>query len=52
MGFPGGSVVKNRSANAEDTGDLGSIFGSGRSPVGKTWQPIPVFLVEESHRGA
>ena len=27
-GFPGGSVVKNLSANA---GDLGSIPGSGRS---------------------
>ena len=30
-GFPGGSVVKNLSANAGDTGDLGSIPGSGRS---------------------
>ena len=29
MGFPGGSVVKNLSANARDTG---SIPGSGRSP--------------------
>ena len=28
MGFPGGSVVKNPSANA---GDVGSIPGSGRS---------------------
>ena len=32
MGFPGGSVVKNLPANAGDTGDLGSIPGSGRSP--------------------
>ena len=30
MGFPGGSVVKNLPANAGDTGDLGSIPGSGR----------------------
>ena len=29
MGFLGGSVVKNLSANAED---LGLISGSGRSP--------------------
>ena len=31
-GFPGGSVVKNPSANAGDPGDTGSIPGSGRSP--------------------
>ena len=29
LGFPGGSVVKNLPANAED---VGSISGSGRSP--------------------
>ena len=29
MGFPGGSEVK---ASACNEGDLGSIFGSGRSP--------------------
>ena len=34
MGFPGGSVVKNPPANAGDTGDAGSIPGSGRSPGG------------------
>ena len=33
-GFPGGSVVKNPNANAGDTGDVGSIPGSGRSPGG------------------
>ena len=32
MGFPGDSVVKNPSANAGNTGDIGSIPGSGRSP--------------------
>ena len=32
QGFPGGSVVKNSPANAEDSGDAGSIPGSGRSP--------------------
>ena len=31
LGFPGGSVVKNLPAN---TGDTGSIPGSGRSPGG------------------
>ena len=29
MGFPGGSVVKNPTANA---GDVGSVPGLGRSP--------------------
>ena len=32
MGFPGGSAVKNASANAGDTGDSGSISGWERSP--------------------
>ena len=32
MGFPGGSVVKNLPATAEDAEDLGSTPGSGRSP--------------------
>ena len=31
-GFPGGSVVKNLPDNAGDTGDMGSIPGSRRSP--------------------
>ena len=30
--FPGSSVVKNPSANARDSGDTGSIPGSGRFP--------------------
>ena len=30
--FPGGTMVKNLPADAGDTGDLGSIPGSGRSP--------------------
>ena len=32
--FPGGSVVKNPSANAGDAGDMGSNPESGRSPRG------------------
>ena len=30
--FPGGTVIKNPPANAEDTGDPSSTLGSGRSP--------------------
>ena len=33
MGFPGGAVVKNPSANAGDTREVGLIPGSDRSPV-------------------
>ena len=33
MGFPGGSVVKNLPASAEDLRDMGLIPGWGRSPV-------------------
>ena len=49
MDFPGGSVVKNPPANAGDTGDTGSIPGSGRFPWRRKWQPTPVFLPGESH---
>ena len=48
-GFPGGSVVKNLTANEGNTGDSGSIPGLGRSPGGKKWQPTPVFLPEKFH---
>ena len=34
MGFPGGTVVKNAPANAGDTGNVGSVPGSERSPGG------------------
>ena len=34
VGFPSGSVVENSPANAGDTGDVGLIPGSGRSPEG------------------
>ena len=46
MGFPGGSVVKNLPVN---TGDMGSIPGSGKIPWRKKWQPTPVFLPVKSH---
>ena len=35
MDFRGGSVAKNLPANAEDTGDMSLISGSGRSPEGE-----------------
>ena len=37
MGFPGGSAVKNVSANAED---VDSIPGSGRSPGERDGNPL------------
>ena len=43
MGFPGGTMVKNPSANTGDSRDGGSIPGSGRSS-GVEWQHTPVFL--------
>ena len=32
MGFPGGSAGKESACNAGDSGDVGLILGSGRSP--------------------
>ena len=46
MGFPGGSDGKESVCIA---GDLGSIPGLGRSPGGRPWWPIPVFLPGDSH---
>ena len=41
MGFPRHvSVVKNLPANAGDTGDMGSISGSGRSPGEENGNPL------------
>ena len=39
-GFPGGSLVKNPPANEGDTGDVGSIPGSGKSPGGGNGNPL------------
>ena len=36
LGFPGGSVVKNMPANAEDVEKI---------PWRRKWQPIPVFCL-------
>ena len=52
-GFPGGSVVKNLPANAGDTGDLGSIPGSGRSPGVGNGNPLHYSCLENfMDRGA
>ena len=40
LGFPGGSVVKNPPASAGDSGVVGSIPGSERSPGGGHGNPL------------
>ena len=37
-------VVKNSSASAGDARDLGFISEFGKIPLGRKWQPAPVFL--------
>ena len=46
--FPSWLSGKESACNAGDTGDVGLIPGSGRSPGGK-WHPTPVFLPGEFH---
>ena len=48
LGFSGGSVVKNLPANAEDTGDAGSMPGSERSPEAGNGNPLQYFCLENS----
>ena len=48
-GFPKGSAGKDSTCNAEDTGDVGSIPGLGRSYGGRNWQLTPVVLAEKSY---
>ena len=42
-------VVKNLLANAGDTGDVGSIPGSGRSPGEGNGNPLQYACSEKSH---
>ena len=52
-GFPGGSLVKNPPANVGDTGDMGLIPGSGRSPGrGQGHPPQSPCLKNPMDRGA
>ena len=48
MGIPGGSAVKNKAANAPDTGDTCLICGSGRSPGGGNGNPLQYSCLENS----
>ena len=43
-----GSAVKNLPANAGDTGDMGSIPGSGRSPGVENGNPLQDSCLENS----
>ena len=42
-------VIKNPPANAGDIRDTGLFLGLGRAPWGRAWEPIPIFLLGESH---
>ena len=46
LGFPGGSDGKESACNS---GDLGSIPRSGRSPGGGHGNPLQYFYLENSH---
>ena len=45
---PGGSGVKNPPTNARDTGDMGSIPGSGRYPGAENGNLLQYFCLENS----
>ena len=46
-------MMKNLPADAGDTGDLGSVPGSGRSPGGGNGNPLPYSCLENPmDRGA
>ena len=44
-----GSFTTNATSEACNSGDTGSIPGSGRYPWRREWQPTPVFLPGKSH---
>ena len=51
--FQVGAVVKNLPADAGNTGELGSIPGSGRSPEGGSGNPLQCSCLENPlDRGA
>ena len=53
MDFPGGASVKNLPDNSGDSGDVGSVPGSGRSPGGGCGDPLQYYCLENSmDRGA
>ena len=46
LGFPGGSVDKESTCNAGDTGDTGSIHRSGRPPGEEHGDPLQYSYLE------
>ena len=46
VGFPGGTVVKNSPASAEDTGDVGLIPGLGKFPGVENGNPLQYSCLE------
>ena len=50
MGFSGSAVVNNLPANTGDTGDMGLIPRSGRSPGVGTGNPLQYSCLENSMR--
>ena len=51
MGFPGGSMVKNPPVKARESGDVGSVPGSGRSPGVGNGNPFQYSCLENSMDG-
>jgi len=51
QGLPPGPVGKESACNEGDTGDAGSIPGSGRSPGGTVCQSTLVFCVKKEPGG-
>ena len=48
MGFPGGSVIKNSSAKAGNSGDVFDLCVR-KIPWRRAWKPTPVSLPGEFH---
>ena len=48
MSFPGGTVVKNLPARAEDAGDVGLIPGLGRAPGEGNGYPLQYSCLEKT----
>ena len=48
QGFPNGSASKESACNAGDTGDMGLISGSGRSPDRENDNPLQYSCLENS----
>ena len=49
MSFSSGSVGKELACNAEDTRDMGSVPGLGRSPGGGHSNPVQYSCLENLH---